>query len=185
MADTIGCQNRPYPQFPWLCANTSSTCSLVLIHHFKCPSFTIWMVYSRLLSVKMFDTLPWSYCAFDTLLKSVSPCLKCLKLSCQLMIFHIENHLPWSWCASCLLYWASWLIDLLCLCCLVICQPDQSFLYYRYWKLSLLVHPDKCPHPSAQEAFVKLNNAFKDLQDPQKVHVLNIIWFAKCPDYLK
>ncbi|XP_048559446.1 uncharacterized protein LOC125543390 [Triticum urartu] len=38
----------------------------------------------------------------------------------------------------------------------------------RYWKLSLLVHPDKCPHPSAQEAFVKLNNAFKDLQDPQK-----------------
>jgi curved DNA-binding protein CbpA len=38
----------------------------------------------------------------------------------------------------------------------------------RYWKLSLLVHPDKCPHPSAQEAFVKLNNAFKDLQDPEK-----------------
>ncbi|KAF8670788.1 hypothetical protein HU200_050459 [Digitaria exilis] len=38
----------------------------------------------------------------------------------------------------------------------------------RYWKLSLLVHPDKCPHPSAQEAFVKLNNAFKDLQDPDK-----------------
>lgn len=38
----------------------------------------------------------------------------------------------------------------------------------RYWKLSLLVHPDKCPHPSAQEAFVKLNNAFKDLQNPDK-----------------
>lgn len=38
----------------------------------------------------------------------------------------------------------------------------------RYWKLSLLVHPDKCPHPSAQEAFVRLNNAFKDLQDPDK-----------------
>ncbi|KAG2598058.1 hypothetical protein PVAP13_5KG372000 [Panicum virgatum] len=38
----------------------------------------------------------------------------------------------------------------------------------RYWKLSLLVHPDKCPHPSAQEVFVKLNNAFKDLQDPDK-----------------
>ncbi|GJN40334.1 hypothetical protein PR202_gb29539 [Eleusine coracana subsp. coracana] len=38
----------------------------------------------------------------------------------------------------------------------------------RYWKLSLLVHPDKCPHPSAQEAFVKLNNTFKDLQDPDK-----------------
>ncbi|CAO2203628.1 unnamed protein product [Urochloa humidicola] len=38
----------------------------------------------------------------------------------------------------------------------------------RYWKLSLLVHPDKCPHPSAQEAFVKLNSSFKDLQDPDK-----------------
>lgn len=38
----------------------------------------------------------------------------------------------------------------------------------RYWKLSLLVHPDKCSHPQAQEAFVKLNQAFKDLQDPAK-----------------
>lgn len=37
-----------------------------------------------------------------------------------------------------------------------------------YWKLSLLVHPDKCSHPQAQEAFVKLNQAFKDLQDPAK-----------------
>ncbi|KAI5010492.1 hypothetical protein ZWY2020_012629 [Hordeum vulgare] len=45
-------------------------------------------------------------------------------------------------------------------------SPDN--IKKRYWKLSLLVHPDKCPHPSAQEAFVKLNNAFKDLQDPQK-----------------
>ncbi|KAF0916613.1 hypothetical protein E2562_007897 [Oryza meyeriana var. granulata] len=43
----------------------------------------------------------------------------------------------------------------------------------RYWKLSLLVHPDKCPHPSAQEAFVKLNNAFKDLQDPGKRGVID------------
>ncbi|WVZ70458.1 hypothetical protein U9M48_019127 [Paspalum notatum var. saurae] len=43
----------------------------------------------------------------------------------------------------------------------------------RYWKLSLLVHPDKCPHPSAQEAFVKLNNAFKDLQDPDKRGVID------------
>ncbi|KAM7507596.1 hypothetical protein LguiA_018049 [Lonicera macranthoides] len=38
----------------------------------------------------------------------------------------------------------------------------------RYWKLSLMVHPDKCSHPQAQEAFVKLNKAFKDLQDPDK-----------------
>ncbi|CAI0557142.1 unnamed protein product [Linum tenue] len=39
----------------------------------------------------------------------------------------------------------------------------------RYWKLSLLVHPDKCSHPQAQQAFVKLNKAFKDLQDTDKV----------------
>eukprot|EP00246_Nothoceros_aenigmaticus_P000097 TRINITY_DN1014_c0_g1_i4.p1 TRINITY_DN1014_c0_g1~~TRINITY_DN1014_c0_g1_i4.p1 ORF type:complete len:265 (+),score=55.11 TRINITY_DN1014_c0_g1_i4:203-997(+) len=38
----------------------------------------------------------------------------------------------------------------------------------RYWKLSLLVHPDKCAHPEAHEAFMKLNRAFKDLQDPVK-----------------
>lgn len=49
-------------------------------------------------------------------------------------------------------------------------MTNPPILYCRYWKLSLLVHPDKCPHPSAQEAFVKLNNAFKDLQDPDKVH---------------
>jgi len=49
---------------------------------------------------------------------------------------------------------------------------NPPILHCRYWKLSLLVHPDKCPHPSAQEAFVKLNNAFKDLQDPDKVYEL-------------
>ncbi|CAD5316342.1 unnamed protein product [Arabidopsis thaliana] len=38
----------------------------------------------------------------------------------------------------------------------------------RYWKLSLLVHPDKCSHPQAQQAFVLLNKAFKELQDPEK-----------------
>ncbi|CAH8328547.1 unnamed protein product [Eruca vesicaria subsp. sativa] len=38
----------------------------------------------------------------------------------------------------------------------------------RYWKLSLLVHPDKCSHPQAKEAFVLLNKAFKELQDPEK-----------------
>ncbi|CAN6471434.1 unnamed protein product [Victoria cruziana] len=38
----------------------------------------------------------------------------------------------------------------------------------RYWKLSLLVHPDKCSHPQAHQAFVLLNQAFKELQDPNK-----------------
>ncbi|PIA39359.1 hypothetical protein AQUCO_02600072v1 [Aquilegia coerulea] len=38
----------------------------------------------------------------------------------------------------------------------------------RYWKLSLMVHPDKCSHPQAHQAFVILNKAFKELQDPDK-----------------
>ncbi|XWS15403.1 hypothetical protein CRYUN_Cryun35bG0094300 [Craigia yunnanensis] len=41
----------------------------------------------------------------------------------------------------------------------------------RYWKLSLLVHPDKCPHPQAHQAFVILNKAFKELQDPDKMRI--------------
>ncbi|KAK4352733.1 hypothetical protein RND71_028251 [Anisodus tanguticus] len=43
----------------------------------------------------------------------------------------------------------------------------------RYWKLSLMVHPDKCTHPEAHQAFVKLNKAYKDLQDPDKRKVLD------------
>ncbi|KAG9444120.1 hypothetical protein H6P81_015460 [Aristolochia fimbriata] len=38
----------------------------------------------------------------------------------------------------------------------------------RYWKLSLMVHPDKCSHPQAHQAFIILNKAFKELQDPEK-----------------
>ncbi|KAK7379824.1 hypothetical protein VNO78_34348 [Psophocarpus tetragonolobus] len=38
----------------------------------------------------------------------------------------------------------------------------------RYWKIALLVHPDKCSHPQAHQAFIKLNKAFKELQDPEK-----------------
>ncbi|KAL6512106.1 hypothetical protein OROGR_021703 [Orobanche gracilis] len=43
----------------------------------------------------------------------------------------------------------------------------------RYWKLSLMVHPDKSSHPQANQAFVRLNKAFKDLQDPDKRKVLD------------
>ncbi|KAL4653193.1 hypothetical protein ACB092_01G285400 [Castanea dentata] len=38
----------------------------------------------------------------------------------------------------------------------------------RYWKLSLLVHRDKCPYPQAHQTFIKLNKSFKELQDPNK-----------------
>ncbi|XP_043699835.1 J protein JJJ2-like [Telopea speciosissima] len=43
----------------------------------------------------------------------------------------------------------------------------------RFWKLSLLVHPDKCCHPQAHQAFVKINRVFKDLQDPDKRKVID------------
>ncbi|XP_021767241.1 transcriptional regulator ATRX homolog [Chenopodium quinoa] len=43
----------------------------------------------------------------------------------------------------------------------------------RYWKLSLMVHPDKCSHPQANQAFIKLNKGFKDLQDPDKRKALD------------
>ncbi|KAL0440500.1 UNVERIFIED_CONTAM: Chaperone protein DnaJ 2 [Sesamum latifolium] len=43
----------------------------------------------------------------------------------------------------------------------------------RYWKLSLMVHPDKCSHPQAHQACVQLNKAFKDLQDPDKRKALD------------
>ncbi|GMH43115.1 hypothetical protein BSKO_11037 [Bryopsis sp. KO-2023] len=33
----------------------------------------------------------------------------------------------------------------------------------KYWRLSLMVHPDKCPHPKAQQAFQAVNAAFKKL----------------------
>lgn len=46
-------------------------------------------------------------------------------------------------------------------------------LFSRYWKLSLMVHPDKCSHPQAHQAFVLLNQAFKDLQDPDKVFLMH------------
>lgn len=34
----------------------------------------------------------------------------------------------------------------------------------RYWKLSLMIHPDKCAHPKAAEAFQSLAAAAKLLQ---------------------
>lgn len=34
----------------------------------------------------------------------------------------------------------------------------------RYWRLSLLIHPDKCDHPRANDAFQAINKAAKDLQ---------------------
>ncbi|KAH7681505.1 DnaJ domain-containing protein [Dioscorea alata] len=46
-------------------------------------------------------------------------------------------------------------------------KQDED-IFPRYWKLSLMVHPDKCLGPQGHQAFVILNQAFKDLQDPDK-----------------
>ncbi|BBN16936.1 hypothetical protein MPTK1_7g10580 [Marchantia polymorpha subsp. ruderalis] len=54
-------------------------------------------------------------------------------------------------------------------------EVTAADLKKRYWKLSLLVHPDKCEHPQAHEAFMALNKAFKDLQDPSKRAVIDHI----------
>lgn len=34
----------------------------------------------------------------------------------------------------------------------------------RYWRLSLLIHPDKCSHPRANDAFQAVSKVSKDLQ---------------------
>ncbi|XP_024542898.1 uncharacterized protein LOC112350633 [Selaginella moellendorffii] len=55
-------------------------------------------------------------------------------------------------------------------------KPDATaeVIKKRYWKLSLLVHPDKCAHPHAQDAFTTINKAFQELQDPVKVELRSL-----------
>eukprot|EP00271_Cylindrocystis_brebissonii_P013499 TRINITY_DN33360_c0_g1_i1.p1 TRINITY_DN33360_c0_g1~~TRINITY_DN33360_c0_g1_i1.p1 ORF type:complete len:774 (-),score=191.64 TRINITY_DN33360_c0_g1_i1:148-2469(-) len=52
-------------------------------------------------------------------------------------------------------------------------ETSNAEMKKRYWKLSLMVHPDKCSHPKAQEAFTSINQALKDLQDPTKRSVID------------
>ncbi|BDA44900.1 probable DnaJ homolog subfamily C member 5 at C-terminar half [Coccomyxa sp. Obi] len=49
-------------------------------------------------------------------------------------------------------------------------EPDAKAadIKKRYWRLSLLIHPDKCDHPRANDAFQAVNRAAKDLQDSGK-----------------
>ncbi|KAL3625919.1 hypothetical protein CASFOL_030448 [Castilleja foliolosa] len=52
-------------------------------------------------------------------------------------------------------------------------EPYLTLQRLQYWKLSLIVHPHKSSHPQAQQAFVKLDKAFKNLQDPDKRKALD------------
>ncbi|RLN41024.1 hypothetical protein C2845_PM01G09990 [Panicum miliaceum] len=57
-------------------------------------------------------------------------------------------------------------------------SPDEVKKQYR--KLSLLVHPDKCKHPQAQEAFAALAKAQQLLLDPQeRGYILGQVTAAK------
>jgi DnaJ family protein C protein 8 len=48
------------------------------------------------------------------------------------------------------------------------CQCDDRAIKMQYRKRSLLVHPDKCKHPKAQEAFDILKKTEQMCMDPSK-----------------
>ena len=45
-------------------------------------------------------------------------------------------------------------------------DADEKTIKAQYRKLSALVHPDKCKHPKANEAFLVVKKAHDDLMDP-------------------
>jgi len=47
-------------------------------------------------------------------------------------------------------------------------SADEAFVRKSYKRLSLKVHPDKCQHDGAEEAFKKLSRAYACLRDPQE-----------------
>lgn len=47
-------------------------------------------------------------------------------------------------------------------------DADAGTIRKSYWRLSLLVHPDKCSHPAAQEVFQAVSKAAQLLQDAQQ-----------------
>lgn len=48
----------------------------------------------------------------------------------------------------------------------------------RYWRLSLLIHPDKCAHPRANDAFQAVSKVSKDLQVYLPAQLLTIKTFC-------
>jgi len=44
-------------------------------------------------------------------------------------------------------------------------MPDEQIAKH-YRKMSILIHPDKCKHPKARDAFQLLGDAFNQLKDP-------------------
>lgn len=79
---------------------------------------------------------------------------------------------------SLILQYATWVKQLYIWSKLFVCLMSSYLITLRYWKKSLLVHPDKCSHPQAHQAFIKLNKAFKELQDPEKVSLLGVWYYG-------
>eukprot|EP00889_Picochlorum_renovo_P008477 jgi/Picre1/35507/NNA_002968.t1 len=50
---------------------------------------------------------------------------------------------------------------------------SASDIKKRFWKLSLLIHPDKCSHPAAASAFDAVSTAAKRLQDADEKKVVH------------
>lgn len=50
---------------------------------------------------------------------------------------------------------------------------SESDVKKRFWKLSLLIHPDKCSHPAAASAFDAVSTAAKRLQDANEKQVVH------------
>mgnify|MGYP003317727390 CR=1 FL=1 len=47
-------------------------------------------------------------------------------------------------------------------------DASASQIKKHFWRLSLLIHPDKCEHPRARDAFDRLNKAKDRLVDPEE-----------------
>ena len=52
---------------------------------------------------------------------------------------------------------------------------DPKEIPRTYRKASLAVHPDKCAHPKASDAFEMLGQAHRDLMDEEKKHRLDLV----------
>ena len=48
----------------------------------------------------------------------------------------------------------------------------------RYWRLSLLIHPDKCAHPRANDAFQAVSKVSKDLQVFSSGQLFTVLTFC-------
>lgn len=110
---------------------------------------------------------------------SISPVLEFLLLLCRMLNLHLELATRYIFTlysdaevsSLCMSYSGTHISISLQFCFFFTCSFLILIGLFRYWKLSLMVHPDKCPHPQANQAFIILNKAFKDLQDPDKVGV--------------